>query len=50
MLIGFFNVYGLASKIKKSKVKYLIISKSLKFLTIQETKLYEVSTSLVHSL
>lgn len=50
MLIGSFNGHGLGSMTKTSKVRDFIISKSLVFLAIHETKLSEVSTSLAHSL
>lgn len=50
MLIRSFNVHGLGSQIKKSNIRDLIISKSLEFLAIQETKLSKVSISLVPSL
>lgn len=50
MLIGSFNACSLDSRIKNSKVKYLITLKSLEFLAVQETKVFEISTSLVDSL
>lgn len=50
MLIGSFNIYGLRSIIKKSKVKEFVSSNYLEFMVTQETNLCDMSTSLVYFL
>lgn len=50
MLICSFNFRGLGGRIKKSEVRGLIRSNSFDFLVIQDTKLFELSIYLVHSL
>lgn len=41
MLIGSFNIRGLGSRFKHNKVREFIVSKSLEFIMIQETKISE---------
>lgn len=50
MLIEYFNVYGLESRVKPNKVRDLIVSNFLDFLSVRAIKLNEVSDSHVHAL
>lgn len=50
MLINSFNFRGHGSRINKNKARELIFSKSMDFVVIQETKLNDVTLSIINSL
>jgi hypothetical protein len=50
MIICSYNIRGLGGRVKKSLIRNLVLKEKVDFLAIQETKLGEVSNSLLYSI